>query len=279
MLSEWRAFEQGNTTWTLLSVLNIARRWLYQSRLLAAANVHLPPLISNRGHERSRYSSEGRSEHVQSDYPTAAELLLMYAECVAFVQEVLAALGMAVALHEAGLWDEPPLEEWAHVRTAAAATAEQAAQRNDAAQFDGQAAQHEAAQEAAEAATELDGADEEEANEAAMAMTITTATATNPERPTWKAGERHAIAAIMDHANPGSKIPFEVTDDEGKVTGSVEVTIKERYLHVRWAGARYRAKKWWSWEAQSELIAQVPEMVGAYCKAKKLVVPQAERQR
>eukprot|EP00966_Prymnesium_polylepis_P253962 5868996-Prymnesium_polylepis.1 len=86
MLSEWRAFEQGNATWMLLSLLNIIRRWLFQSCMLAAANVHLPPLVSNCGYDRSRFGREERSEHVQKDYPTAAELLVMYAECVAFVQ-------------------------------------------------------------------------------------------------------------------------------------------------------------------------------------------------
>jgi hypothetical protein len=149
MLSEWRAFEQGNTTWTLLSVLNIAKRWLFQSRMLAALNVHLPPLVSNRGHSRSRYCPEDRSPHIHDDYPTAAELLQMYAAVVVFVQEVLAALGMANTLFDAGLWDEPPLEEWAHVRAAAAAEAERAAAHDDAAQFDGQAEEHEAGQEAA----------------------------------------------------------------------------------------------------------------------------------
>eukprot|EP00966_Prymnesium_polylepis_P314899 7276372-Prymnesium_polylepis.1 len=177
MLSEWRAFEQGNTTWTLLSVLNIAKRWLFQSRMLAALNVHLPPLVSNRGHSRSRYCPEDRSPHIHDDYPTAAELLQMYAAVVVFVQEVLAALGMANTLFDAGLWDEPPLEEWAHVRAAAAAEAERAAAHDDAAQFDGQAEEHEAGQEAADVATEAEGADEEAAEEAAVLAAAQVATA------------------------------------------------------------------------------------------------------
>ena len=41
---------------------------------------------------------------MQDDYPTAAELLEIYRDCVAFVQKVLAALGMAEALHAAGMW-------------------------------------------------------------------------------------------------------------------------------------------------------------------------------
>jgi hypothetical protein len=90
---------------------------------------------------------------------------------------------------------------------------------------------------------------------------------------------RYGIAEIRGHANPGTKIAFEQRDADGKVTGSVEVTITERYYHIRWAGAEYRAKKWWSWEPQSEIIRAVPELVGGYCKAKKLVVPQAERER
>ena len=103
MLSEWRAFEAGNTTWTLLAVLNIVRRWLFQSRIMASANVHLPSVVSNRGHERSRYDPEGAAKHVHSDYATPTELMQMYRECVAFVQLVLTALGMAQALHDAGM--------------------------------------------------------------------------------------------------------------------------------------------------------------------------------
>ena len=92
-----------------------------------------------------------------------------YVEVIAFVQEVLAALGMAAVLYKAGLWDEPPLEKWSHVRAAATAEAERAAARADAAQFDGQAEEHDAGQEAAAMATELEGAEEDEAEEAATA--------------------------------------------------------------------------------------------------------------
>jgi hypothetical protein len=176
-----------------------------------------------------------------------------------------------------------PLEEWSRVRAAAAAEAERTAARADAAQFDGQADEHEAGQEAAAMATELEGAEEDEAEEvaaaAAAAVAAATAAAAKATQPTWKAGERHAIAEIKYHAIPGSRITFVQTDDDGNQTGSVEVTIKERYFHVRWAGAKYRGRRWWSWEAQSELVAQVPEMVGAYCKANKLVVPRSERER
>ena len=55
-------------------------------------------------------------------YPTAAEMLAVYAECVEFVQEVLAALGMAEALHTAGMWDTPPHESWANVMAAGPCT-------------------------------------------------------------------------------------------------------------------------------------------------------------
>ena len=120
MLSEWRAFEAGNATWTLLAVLNIARRWLFQSRIMAGANVHLPPVISNSGYDHVRFDPEGAAKHVHSDYATPTELMQMYRECVTFVQLVLAALGMAQALHDAGMWDEPPLEDWEHVQAAKA---------------------------------------------------------------------------------------------------------------------------------------------------------------
>ena len=92
----------------------------------------------------------------------------MYATCVTFVQQVLAALGMAEALHEAGLWDEPPHESWANVMAAAESAAERAADQADAAQFDGQEQQAAAAAVAASAAEEA-GVDEEAQEEAAAA--------------------------------------------------------------------------------------------------------------
>ena len=88
-------------------------------------------------------------------------------------------------------------------------------------------------------------------------------------KPAWKPGERATIAEIKDHANGGATL----------TSGSEQITISERYLHVRWAGSEWRAKKHWTWEPQSRLIADVPELVGAYCRVKKLVVPPAERTR
>jgi hypothetical protein len=79
-------------------VLNIARRWLYQTALFANADVKLPDPVSQRGYSRSRVPTEDSAQHVQTDYPAAAQMLEMYAECVRFVQQVLAALGMAQAL-------------------------------------------------------------------------------------------------------------------------------------------------------------------------------------
>ena len=53
----------------------------------------------------------------------------MYTECIRFVQQVFASLGMASALHEAGLWDEGQwyVEEWSKVQVEAESAAEAAA--------------------------------------------------------------------------------------------------------------------------------------------------------
>ena len=61
----------------------------------------------------------------------------MYAKAVCFVQRVLTALGMAQALHDAGMWDEPPLESWEHVQAAAESPAERAAEREQVREAEG----------------------------------------------------------------------------------------------------------------------------------------------
>ena len=273
MLSEWRAFEAGNTTWTLRSVINICRRWLFQRALFARADVHLPPTVSNSGYSRTRFDAAASAQYVQSDYPTAAELLAMYTEVVGFVQQVLVALGMAQALHDAGMWDEPPLEDWAEVQAAAAAAAEAAAAQADEVQFEGQALQQEAATAAAER-TEAEGAQEEAQEEAAAAAADAAAAAM--QRPargrqaaTWRPGDRYVIDEIMEHANRGATIGFE--------TGAVKIT--ERYYLVRFAGAQWRARRYWTWQPASELLEVVPALVGEYCEANKLQVPAAWRER
>lgn len=276
MLSEWRAFEQGNATWRLLSVINICRRWLYQTALFASADVELPAPDSNRGYNRTRFSGETSEEYVQSDYPTAEELISMYKEVVKFVQQVLAALGMAQALYDAGMWDEPPLETWEHVQAAAESPAERAAAAADAAQFEGQALQEEVGAEAAEAAQAAGAAEEaqEEAAAAAAAAEAAAAEAALRRRqrvqPSWWApGGRYVVAEIMAHANKGTVI--------GLAEGRVK--ILERYLQVRWAGEQWRASSFWTWEPQSALIPDIPELIGEYCRRKTLVVPIEVRER
>jgi hypothetical protein len=276
MFSEWRSFEQGNATWTLLSVLNICKRWLHQTALFASADVELPAPDSNHGYSRTRFRPEQSQPHVQEDYPTAEELLIMYAEAVKFVKQVLAALGMAQALHDAGLWDEPPLESWEHLQDAAESPAERAAARADDLQFEGLAQQHELAAEAAEAA-ELAGEDEEaqeEAAAAAAAAEVAAAEAAMGRRrrrraqPSWDAGGRYAVAELMKHANKGSTV--------GLADGQTK--IQERHFWVRWAGEQWRAEQYWTWEAQSELLPDIPELIGEYCRRKKLVVPVEARE-
>ena len=71
------------------------------------------------------------------------------------------------------------------------------------------------------------------------------------------------IAELMEHTNRGTQLQL--------ADGWVKIT--ERYFRVRWAGAHWRAQKFWTWEPQSELIEDVPELVGEYCRRAKLVVP------
>ena len=56
------------------------------------------------------------AQYVQDDCPTTA----------AEMQQVLAALGMAQALFDAGTWDEPPHESWDYVPAAADSAVEAA---------------------------------------------------------------------------------------------------------------------------------------------------------
>eukprot|EP00966_Prymnesium_polylepis_P285160 6587244-Prymnesium_polylepis.1 len=239
MLSEWRAFVSSRATrpgrCSLCSTSFVAGS--FRAACSPPQTFICRPWSQTAGTSaRATAVRVARSMCTTDDYPTAAELLAMYAEVVAFVQEVLAALNMAAVLRDAGLWDEPPLEEWSRVQAAAAAEAERAAARATAAQFDGQAEEHEAGQEAAAMATELEGAEEDEAEEAATAAAAAVAAAAEAAakatQPNWKPGERHAIAEIKGHANPGNRITFVLMDNDGNQTGSVEVTIKERYFHV-----------------------------------------------
>ena len=66
--------------------------------------------------------------------------------------------------------------------------------------------------------TELEGAEKDEAEEAAtaaaVALAAAAAAAAKATQPIWKAGERHAIAEIKGHANPGRRITFVQTDDD-----------------------------------------------------------------
>ena len=166
MLGEWRSFEAGNTTWTLLSVLNICKRWLFQTALFASADIELPN--SKRGYSRTRFRAEDSKQYVQSDYPTAEEMIQIRHRVVQFVQKVLAALGMAEVLRDAGMWDEPPHESWEHVEAAIDSAAEQSAAGADEMQFEGQVLQQQAADAAADAA-EVAGEAEEAQEEAAAA--------------------------------------------------------------------------------------------------------------
>ena len=46
-------------------------------------------------------------------------------------------------------------------------------------------------------------------------------------------------------------------------------------MYVRWAGACWRAREYWTWEPQSELLKDVPELVGDYCRRHHLKAPPA----
>ena len=71
----------------------------------------------------------------------------------------------------------------------------------------------------------------------------------------------------MAHANKGDLVGL----SEGWMN------VSERHFRVRWAGASWRGEQFWTWQPQSELIVDVPEIVGAYCAAKNLVLPPEHR--
>ena len=274
LLSEVFAFEGGNTGPTFAGFMRILQRWLHQNRLLSDPDVHLPLSFSKTGHCGTHYVKESGDQYVQPDYPNAAGLQALYAQRVALMRPVVAALGMAQALRDAGMWDEVPLEAWNVAVAAAASPEETQANQADAEQFEG------LAKEAAAAATSIapdddddddddegEGAEggeaEAEASEAAAAAAAATAAAaaaaTASASPRWKDGDVYDVEAIMEHAPPGSKM------------GSL--IFGEMHFRVKWAGAAWRAKRHWTWEPATRLVADNSEFVGLYCRAHGLKLP------
>ena len=94
--SEMRAFVLTRTDWSFKELINLVRRWHYQSGLLSDPEVELPRVFSNKGHSRDHYSPEASRKYVyaQSNYPTEAEMLTMYDELIEEIRPILAALGI-----------------------------------------------------------------------------------------------------------------------------------------------------------------------------------------
>ena len=116
--SELRSFRINQPDWTFADVLRLAARFIYQLSVMTRPEVHLPAVFSKKGFNRSSYTPSASGEHVQTDWPTSAEIRDMYVAAIERVRPLIVALGAADELRAAGRWHAPSLEEWESIEKA-----------------------------------------------------------------------------------------------------------------------------------------------------------------
>ena len=246
--SELRAFVLTRTEWSFKDLIALVRRWHYQSSLLSDPEVELPPVFSAKGYSRDHYSAEDSARFVypQSDYPTEGELLTMYDEVVEELRPIFVALGMAEALHAAGRWDAPTLEVWSQVEAAMEEEEAAAAAAAEEEQFEEQARRARAAR-AETAEGDGDDSDDDDDDD-------------DDDGP--------AVEAPLPPPPPREWVVGKIYDVESLVAArTLRGGVGEREFLVKWEGWGANEQ---TWERQSALLLDVPEMVKAYCSAKGL---------